>query len=218
MQKLDLPKQSAGSKDGLSWHALYTRHQHEKSVGDILRKKGFDVFLPLYQTRRPWKDRLKTLLLPLFPLYVFIRGGVERQLQIVTTPGVCSLVMVGECVASIPDEEIEAVQKIVQNPSRVEPHPFMKCGDRVRVRSGPLHGLEGVLIRKKNVFRVVLSLELLARSAAVEVDATTIEPVSQKPIFGSSWLDTGRLPLSAAGLEVPHLGTGYSGRQPLSPS
>jgi transcription antitermination factor NusG len=161
------------------WHALYTRHQHEKTVADQLHKKGFDVFLPLYNTSHRWKDRTKALSLPLFPSYVFIRGGLERQLQILITPGVYSVLAVAGRAAVISEEEISAVQRMVSSSRLVEPYPFLKCGDRVRVKSGSLEGIEGILVRKKNSIRLVLSVELLMQSVAVEVDAWLVEPVSR---------------------------------------
>ena len=161
------------------WHALYTRHQHEKTVADFLTKKGFHVFLPLYNTTHKWKDRTKALSLPLFPSYVFIRGGLDRQLQIVTTPGVYAVLAVAGRAAIIPDEEISAVQQMVASSLEVEPHPFLKSGDRVRVTSGPLEGIEGILVRKKSSFRLVLSVELLMKAVAVEVDAWAVERVEE---------------------------------------
>ena len=145
------------------WHALYTRHQHEKTVARILSIKGQDVFLPLYGTAHRWQDRTKPLWLPLFPCYVFIRGGLDRKLDIVSTPGVYAIVSCASRPAVIPQAEIEAVRRLIASPTRVEPHPFLKCGDRVRVTCGPLQGLEGVLVRKKNVSRLVISLGVCPR-------------------------------------------------------
>lgn len=159
------------------WYALYTRHQHEKKVAEILAGKGFEVFLPLYQAAHRWKDRSKILSLPLFPSYVFIRASLEYMLPIVTTPGFCAFITTGGRAAPIPDVEIDAVRRTIESSARMEPHPFLKCGDRVRVRSGPLEGLEGILVRKKNLLRLVVSIELLMKSAAVEVDAWRVERI-----------------------------------------
>lgn len=161
--------------DGGPWHALYTRHQHEKTIADLLTRKGFQVFLPLYNTTHRWKDRAKSLSLPLFPSYVFIKGGLDRQLQIITTPGVYMILAVAGRAAVIPEEEISAIQRMVSSSLQVEPHPFLKCGDRVRVTTGALEGIEGILLRKKNSLRLVLSVELLMKSVAVEVDAWAVE-------------------------------------------
>ena len=158
------------------WWALYTRHQHEKSVAEMLSTKGFEVFLPLYESARRWKDRTKLLSLPLFPCYVFVRGGLDRKLQVVTTPGVHMVLYRGDHVATIAEREIEAIQRAVNGQNRVEPHPFLKCGMRVRVKRGSLEGVEGILIRKKNLWRLVLSVDMLAQSVAVEVHASDVEP------------------------------------------
>jgi transcription antitermination factor NusG len=157
------------------WHALYTRHQHEKTIADLLSRKGFHVFLPLYNTTHRWKDRTKALSLPLFPSYVFVKGGLDRQLQLITTPGVYMILAVAGRAAVIPEEEISVIQRMVSSSLQVEPHPFLKCGDRVRVTTGALEGIEGILVRKKNSLRLVLSVELLMKSVAVEVDAWAVE-------------------------------------------
>jgi transcription antitermination factor NusG len=166
------------------WWAIYTRHQHEKVVAQILETKGFDVFLPLYDSVRRWKDRNKTLSLPLFPCYVFVRGGLSRRLHVLTTPGVHTILYNGERIAIIPSEEIEGIRKAVNSPSRVEPHPFLRCGESVRVTRGSLEGVQGVLVRKKSLYRLVLSVEMLAQSVAVEIDAADVEPTKGKSLTG----------------------------------
>lgn len=166
------------------WWALYTRHQHEKTVAEMLTTKGFEVFLPLYDSMRRWKDRKKMLSLPLFPCYVFVRGSLERKLQVVTTPGVHMILYRGEQLAVIPQPEIEAIRAAVEGDFRVEPHPFLKCGDRVRVIRGSLAGVEGILTRKKNLFRLVLSVDMLAQAVAVEIDAADVEPMNERASAG----------------------------------
>ena len=162
-----------------AWCAVYTRHQHEKTVGEVLEAKGFEVFLPLYETTRRWKDRRKVLSLPLFPSYVFVRGAIERRLPVLSTPGVYMIINRGERIATVPEEEIDAIRRTVEGQLRVEPHPFFHCGERVRVVRGSLEGVEGVLIRKKNRYRLVLSVEMLAQSVAVEIDALDVVPVQR---------------------------------------
>jgi len=164
------------------WCAVYTRHQHEKSVSEMLQAKGFDVFLPLYDSTRRWKDRKKVISLPLFPCYVFLRGGVERRLQVLTTPGIHMMLTRGERIATIPEEEIQAIRRSVEGRLRIEPHPFLRCGERVRVIRGSLEGVEGVLTRKKNLYRLILSVEMLAQSVAVEIDALDVVPVVQRSV------------------------------------
>jgi transcription antitermination factor NusG len=161
-----------------SWYALYTRHQHEKMVDQVLTNKGFSTFLPLCATTHNWKDRTKSLTLPLFPCYVFLKGGIERRLQILTTPGIYGLVSSAGQPAAIPDVEIEAIRRVVESGVRVEAHPYLKCGNWVRVKSGPLTGIEGILVRKKNISRLVLSVEILGTAAAIEVAAFQVEAVN----------------------------------------
>ena len=163
-----------------AWYAIYTRHQHEKTVARILTDKGFETLLPLYSTVRSWKDRTKLLFLPLFPCYVFLKGGLERRLDIVRTPGIHALVSTAGRPATIPADEIEAIRRAVESSVCVEPHPFLKCGEWVRVKCGPLAGIEGILVRKKNLYRLVLSVEMLGKAAAVEVDASLVERLNGK--------------------------------------
>ena len=160
------------------WHAVYTRHQHEKTVANGLASKQFDVFLPLYTSARRWKDRTVHLPLPLFPGYVFLRGDVDRRLDILTVPGVHCLLCWGGKPAAVPEGEIEAVRRVLEARFQVEPYPYLRCGDKVRVTSGALIGIEGIVIRKKNSCRLVLSVELLEKSIAVEVGGITIERLS----------------------------------------
>ena len=172
-----MPVSNSSLREGLSWWALYTRHQHEKVVADLLSAKGFETFLPLYNSVRNWKDRRKVLSLPLFPCYVFVRSSMERKLQVLSTPGVHMVLSRGDKVANVPESEILAVRRAVDGYFDVEPHPFLRCGERVRVKRGSMKGVEGILLRKKNLFRLVLSVEMLAQSVAVEIDAADIEPV-----------------------------------------
>jgi transcription antitermination factor NusG len=176
-----------GSLDqpGSSWWVLHTRHQHEKTVADQLCAKGFEVFLPLYESMRRWKDRNKLLVLPLFPCYVFLRGGFERRLQVVTTPGVHSILLAGERLATVPETEIDAIQRSLKGNLCIEPYPFLRCGERVRVVRGSLAGVEGMLVRKKSLYRLVLSVEMLAQSVAVEINAADVEPLNARSSSGT---------------------------------
>jgi transcription antitermination factor NusG len=146
----------------------------------MLSAKGFEVFLPLYESIRRWKDRQKLLSLPLFPCYVFVRGGFNRRLQVITTPGIHMILSHGEHAAVIPENEIQAIRRTVEGPYRMEPHPFLRSGDRVRVTRGSLQGVEGILLRKKNQCRLVLSVDMLAKSVAVEINATDVESVTER--------------------------------------
>jgi transcription antitermination factor NusG len=191
----------AAMSDDLGWWALYTRHHHEKSVADMLSAKGFDVFLPLYESMRRWKDRSKLLSMPLFPCYVFVRGGLNRRLQVVTTPGVHMILFHGENVAIIPEDEIQAIRTTVEGPFQVEPYPFLKCGERVRVKRGSLDGVEGILVRKKSLCRLVLSVDMLAQSVAVEIDADDVEPANERRFADA--LPVGQFAKTARSCEMP---------------
>jgi transcription antitermination factor NusG len=143
--------------------------------------KGFEALLPLYQVRRRWQDRVKLISMPLFPCYVFVRGILDRHLDIVKTPGIHAFVSIAGQPAVIPPVEIDAIRRAVENGCRVEPHPLLKCGVRVRVNCGPLEGIEGILDRKKNLHRLVLSVEMLGKAVAVEVDGFQVERVGCVP-------------------------------------
>lgn len=172
--------QSEAADPAQSWYALYSRHQHEKAVAGMLCGKGFQTFLPLYSVIHRWKDRRKTLWLPLFPGYLFLFGGLERRFQVVSTPGVFSFVGSGGHPAPIPQAEIDAIRRAVETHLQVQPYPFVKSGDRVRVIAGPLAGIEAVLIREKSLHRLVLSVELLQKSVAVEIGADYVEPIDTR--------------------------------------
>jgi transcription antitermination factor NusG len=177
-----------GRRVPVVWYALYTKYQHEKSSADLLARKGFDVLLPLYRATHRWKDRSQVVLLPVFPSYVFIRASLDQKLEVLRTPGVCWFVGNSGHAHSIPSNEIEGIRRISQGPSRFEPHPFLAFGDRVRIKSGVLAGLEGLLVRIKNQSRVVLCVELLQKAVAVEVDSSNIQTVSSTDKSAVPWL------------------------------
>jgi transcription antitermination factor NusG len=180
LAEMELEIQSATGAP--NWYALFTRHQHEKSVAFALSNKSYEVYLPLYRSVRRWQDRAKALWLPLFPCYVFIREGMDRQLQILTTPGLIHIVKWGGCPAIVPKSQLNAIRQIVECCPNVETHPYLQAGDRVRVKSGTLTGLEGILTRKKGVARLVVSMEMLGRSAAVEIDVMNVERIGPIPV------------------------------------
>lgn len=156
------------------WYAVHTKHQHEKSATSFLTRKGFEVLLPLYRATHRWKDRVQVVELPVFPCYLFLRTRLERKLEIVQTPGVFRLVGNGGHASLMSDSEIASIRRITQSSAFFEPHPYLISGDRVRVLSGPLAGIEGVLTRVKNRCRIVLSVELLQKAVAVEVDISAV--------------------------------------------
>jgi transcription antitermination factor NusG len=160
------------------WFAVYTSPRHEKRVALQMEAHEMHCFLPLYKSVRRWKDRRKQLDLPLFPGYVFVRTTLRDRLQVLRLPGVVQLVSFNGKPAALPEAEIEALCQGLARNLCVEPHPLLRVGRRVRVHSGPMAGLEGILVRKKDNLRVVLTIELIQRSVAMEVDEADIEPAS----------------------------------------
>jgi transcription antitermination factor NusG len=159
------------------WYAAYTCANHEKRVAHQLVERQVKHFLPLYRSVRRWSDRRVQIDLPLFPGYVFIRLALRDRLRVLEIPSVVRLVGFSGHPAVLPDKEIEALRTGVAANLRTEPHPYLTIGRRVRMKCGPLEGMEGILIRKKNALRLVLSIDLIMRSASVEVDAGDIEGV-----------------------------------------
>jgi len=167
-----------GSRLEPMWYALYAKHHHEKKVADVLRRKGIEIFLPLHPTLRRWKDRKKTVAMPLFPGYLFLRSDLRNKLEILSTAGVFFLVENGGRACPVPEHEIEAVRAVVEGDAPFEPHPYLEAGERVRIKSGPLAGICGLYVKGKNQHRVVISVELLRKAVSVEVDVTNVEKAS----------------------------------------
>ena len=169
-----------GSKpetNDLLWYAAYTSANHEKRVAEQLLQRSVDHFLPLYESMRRWKDRKVRLQLPLFPGYVFVRLALSDRLLVLQVPGVAKLVGFNGTPTALPQEEIDALKKGLVCGVRAEPHPFLSVGRRVRVKGGPLEGVEGIVTRRKNRLRLVISLDLIRRAAAVEIDAVDLEGI-----------------------------------------
>jgi len=169
------------------WFAVQTRPRWEKPVRGILENKGYELFLPLYKSRRPWSDRIKEVEVPLFPGYLFCRLSLEqRTLPVLTTPGVRQIVGIGKRPTPIPDSEIAAVEAIVKSKLLAQPHPFLRAGQYVRLRYGPLEGLEGFLIASRKNCRFIVSIEMLQRSVGVEVDGAWVEQASRPMRAGAA--------------------------------
>lgn len=158
-----------------NWYVLYTCVHHEKKVAEQISRRNFSCFLPLYRTVRRWKDRRKELELALFPGYVFVRMSLQHKLKVLELPGVVNLVSFNGQPAVLPANEIEALRDRLSKSLKVEPHPYLRRGRRVRVRTGALEGLEGIVVRRKDRCRVVFSIDLIQRSLAVEVDEADLE-------------------------------------------
>jgi len=160
------------------WYAAYTCAKHEKRVAAELGTREVEHFLPLYSSVRRWKDRRVQLEFPLFPGYVFVRLALRDRLRVLQIPSVVRLVGFNGLPAALPDTEMELLWSGLSERLRAEPHPFLTVGRRVRIKSGPFAGLEGILKRKKSNLRVVISLELIQRSVAVDVDAADVLPLN----------------------------------------
>jgi len=159
------------------WYAVWTRSRHEKAVAEQLERKSVETFLPVYETIRQWKNGRHKVQSPLFPGYAFVRIALRDRLEVLKVPGVVRLVGFNGTPTPLGDEEIESLRRALAQGARAEPHPFLTVGRRVRITAGPLQGAEGILIRKKGDPRVVLSIDLIRRSVAVEVDSTGLEPL-----------------------------------------
>lgn len=153
------------------WYVAQTCAHHERRVSLQLGQRAIENFLPVYERISQWKDRRVRLDVPLFAGYVFVRLGVCERLRVLQVPGVARLVGFGGLPAALPDDEIDSIRKGLQFRLRAEPCPYLAIGQRVRIYRGPLQGMEGILVRRKNCLRLVLSVALIQRSMAVEVDA-----------------------------------------------
>jgi transcription antitermination factor NusG len=174
--------EEAPSQSARQWFAVYTTCRHEKRVAEHLQRREIEHYLPLYRSHRKWKDGSRVVLsLPLFPGYVFVRICRNERVAVLEVPSV--LWIVGSPASqptALPAFEIETLRAAL-DPSRVEPFPLLTAGQRVRIRSGALAGIEGIVVRQKNGFRVVITLELIMQSIAVEIDAEDLEGIDATP-------------------------------------
>jgi transcription antitermination factor NusG len=164
------------------WYALHVKPRFEKYVTTQLDSKGYETFLPTYVSKRKWSDRVKSLSLPLFPSYVFCRFDIHSRLPIVITPGVMAVLGAGKIPAPIDESELSAIRHITEAQVRAEPCPYLAVGEMVRVESGPLEGLVGIVLRTKGSDRLVVSVSLLMRSVSVEIDRSWVKPVREGTI------------------------------------
>jgi transcription antitermination factor NusG len=158
-----------------AWIVIRVRPHHELVTSQLLRYKGYEIFLPTYRSKRQWSDRTKELELPLFPGYTFCKLTVERSHPIIVTPGVMSILGTRKEFARVDDLEIEALQNVAKNRIPARPCVYLNAGDRVRIQDGSLAGVEGILVRHKSGDRLVLSINLVQRSIEVEIDQARIE-------------------------------------------
>jgi transcription antitermination factor NusG len=162
------------------WYALWVKSRYENTVASHLQARGFESLLPLYKCQRRWSDRFKEIELPLFPGYVFCQFNPLNRLPILSIPGVVQVVGVGRTPVPIDESEIAAIQAAVKSGLPSQPWPFLQVGHKVRIEYGPLCGLEGVLLDFRGRQRLVLSVTLLQRSVAVQVDGAWVRPMSRQ--------------------------------------
>jgi transcription antitermination factor NusG len=159
----------------VSWYAAYTCPRHEKSVQRQLQERRIECFLPVYRSMRRWKDRRKEIELVLFPGYVFVHILLSDRLQVLQLPGVVRFVSFHGLPTALPEKEIEALRNGVDNQIRFTSHPYLKVGRRVKVKRGPMAGAQGILVRRKQNCRLVISIEAIMRSVALEIDEDNVE-------------------------------------------
>jgi transcription antitermination factor NusG len=165
----------------IAWYALVVKARYEKVVSQHLSAQDYEVFLPLVKTRRRWSDRIKELEVPLFPGYVLSRFDPADRLRALMIPGVSHVVSFDRRPTPIPDCEVESVRTVLDSDLKFEPWPFLGVGQRVRVEHGSLYGLEGLIVDIRKSKKLVVSLNLLQRSVAVEIDHDWVVPVSSSP-------------------------------------
>jgi transcription antitermination factor NusG len=157
------------------WYAIQTRSRHEKVVRDQLDAKNITHLLPLWRKRNAWRDRVKTVEVPLFSGYLFGYFALQDRLAVLNTFGVARIVGLSGMPVPVPEEQIQAVQKMVEQHLPYDPHPYLSEGMRVRVKRGVLAGAEGVLVAKKQHHRLVISIDIIQQSVAVDIDSADVE-------------------------------------------
>jgi len=163
-----------------NWFAVQVRTRWERSTATLLAGKGYQAFLPTCKANRSWNGRRKEVEMPLFPGYVFCRFDVVKRLPILVTPGVIAVVGRGRVPVPVDEAEIAAIQTIVASGFQAEPYPYLEVGQRVRIEDHSLRGLEGILIGFRGARRIVVSVTLLRRSVALEIDSSRVSPVGSK--------------------------------------
>ena len=158
------------------WYAVYTCANHEKHVARQFASRSVEHFLPQYESVRRWKDRKVRLQLPLFPGYLFVHMAVQERLRVLQVPGVVRLVGFNGSPTPIPDEDLSRIREFLGQGRRAEPHPYLQAGKRARVVRGPLAGMEGIIVRRKNRSQLVLSFEVIQRSMVIEMDDGDLAP------------------------------------------
>ena len=165
------------------WFALRVKSNFERTAALHLGQRGYTQFLPMYESRTRWSDRVKSVERPLFPGYVFCSFDPQRRLPVLSSPGILHVVGIGKEPIPIDDRELEAVRLTLRSGLLVKPWPFLQVGQRVVVERGPLAGVEGLVAQFKGAFRLVVSITLLQRSIAAEIDRDWIRPVAEEHLL-----------------------------------
>jgi transcription antitermination factor NusG len=173
-----LYRSEAGPDFGVDrWYALFVRSRHEKTVENSLRSKRYNVFSPSYRTKRKRVDRITEIEVPLFPGYVFCQFDPSKRLPILMTPGVVGVVGRGNRPEPVDDTEIDSIRTVALAGRCVQPWPFLRSGQRIRVQSGPLTGIEGIFLRVQDVDHLIVSITLLQRAISVVIERDSVLPV-----------------------------------------
>ena len=159
------------------WYAGYTASRHEKRVAEHFAQRGVEHFLPFYETIHRWNNGRHRVQLPLFPGYIFVRIALQDRLRVLEVPGFVRLVGFNSLPHPLPEVDINKMKEALNKGVLAEPYPYLTAGTRVEIRNGPLQGMTGILLRRQNKCRVVISVDLIMRSMAVEVDAKDVVPV-----------------------------------------
>lgn len=189
----------------MCWYAGYTAARHEKRVAEHLGQRGVEHFLPLYQTVHRWNNGRHRVQLPLFPGYLFVRIALRDRLRVLEVPGFVRLVGFGRLPSPLPEIDICKMRDALKAGVLAEPYPYMTAGTRLEIRNGPLQGMTGILLRRQNKYRLVISVDLIMRSMAVEVEADDVVPVRSARVSSfAKWCGTenDRSELSALSLRT----------------
>ena len=159
------------------WYAGYTASRHEKRVAEHFAQRGVEHFLPLYETIHRWNNGRHRVQLPLFPGYIFVRIALRDRLRVIEVPGFVRLVGFNSLPCPLPEADINKMKEALNKGVLAEPYPYLTVGTRVEIRNGPMQGMTGILLRRQNKCRVVISVDLIMRSMAVEVEASDVVPM-----------------------------------------
>ncbi len=162
---------------GKSWLAAYTRCRHEHHVADQLRVKSLEFLLPTYEKHARWSDRIKRSQAPLFPGYVFVHISDSERVPVLQTLGVVNLVSSGGRASVLREEEVDRLRACCLRSNDIEPHPYLRIGHRVRVKHGPFAGWEGTLLEKCNARRLIITVEQIMKSVAINLHGADVESI-----------------------------------------